>query len=55
MYDNVKKVVKVSSNNIDEINNYLAKGAIILSIDSVQINENSSETSYFYIGLTYST
>lgn len=54
MYNNVRKILKISANNLEEINDYLNKGAIILSVDTAQTNENSSETSYFYIGLTYS-
>lgn len=55
MYANIRKILKISANNLDEINSYLEKGAIILSKDVVQTGEHSYETSYFYIGLTYSS
>lgn len=55
MYDNVVKVLKISANDLDKINEYLSKGAIILSIDKAQTSDVSSETNYFYIGLTNSS
>ena len=55
MYANIRKILKISANKLDEINSYLDKGAIILSKDVVQTGEHSYETSYFYIGLTYSS
>ncbi len=55
MYANIRKILKISANNLDEINSYLEKGAVIISKDIVQTDEHSYETSFFYIGLTYSS
>lgn len=55
MYANIRKILKISANNLDEINSYLEKGAVIISKDIIQTDEHSYETSFFYIGLTYSS
>ena len=55
MYPNVKKILRISANNLDEINDYLSKGAILLGKDTIQTSEFTSEISCFYIGLIYST
>jgi len=55
MYDSVVKILKIPAYELDKINEYLSNGAIILSIDKTQTSELSSETNYFYIGLTNSS
>ena len=60
MYANIRKILKISANNLDEINSYLEKGAVIISKDIVQTDEHSYETSYRFLfvillfSLTYS-
>lgn len=55
MYPNIKKILKISSNELETVNQYLEKGAILLSIDTTQVDKDASQTSYFYIGLTDSS
>lgn len=55
MFPKITKILKLSANDLDTINNYLKQGAVVLSCNTVQTGENSSETSYFFIGLLNSS
>lgn len=55
MFPKVSKILKISSRDLDIINDYLKQDAVILSCDTVQTGEHSAETSYFYIGLINSS
>lgn len=55
MLPKFEKILKISATQLDEINKYLSDGAYVISIDTVPTSEISTETSYFYLGLTNST
>lgn len=55
MYPDIVKILKIPANNLEEINGYLSKGAILIGQNTVATSEISSEISYFYIGLLNSS
>lgn len=55
MFPKFEKIIKVSASELDKINEYLSKGAYIISIDTVSTSDVSAETSCFYLGLTNSS